>query len=124
MKCVRFRIAYSLTGAVTRAGDTSFRLKRTGGRVMLEEGEHVIGRDPDAEIFLDSAGVSRRHARIRISASRATIEDLGSENGTFVGDHRVMSPTSLDDGDIMNIGSTMFTFRIVRTPRSTKTERA
>ena len=59
------------------------------GRVTLEEGEHILGRDPDVEIFLDSPGVSRRHARITISAGRATIEDLGSKNGTFVGDQRV-----------------------------------
>ena len=73
----------------SRGGDVSFRLKWVNGRVTLEDGEHVLGRDPDAEIFLNSAGVSRRHARITISAGRATIEDLGSKNGTFVGDQRV-----------------------------------
>jgi pSer/pThr/pTyr-binding forkhead associated (FHA) protein len=93
------------------------------GRVTLEEGEHLIGRDPDAEIFLNSAGVSRRHARIGISTGRATIEDLGSKNGTFVGDQRVEGSRSLGDGDIIGVGSVKLTFRIFQTPSSTKTER-
>ena len=64
----------------------------------------MLGRDPDAEIFLNSPGVSRRHALIRIAADRATIEDLGSKNGTFVGDERVDGSRSLGDGDIIGVG--------------------
>ena len=107
----------------SRGGEVSFRLKWMNGRVTLEEGEHVIGRDPDAEIFLNSAGVSRRHARIGISASQATIEDLGSKNGTFVGDQRVQGARALGDGDIIGVGSVKLTLRIFQTPSSTKTER-
>jgi DNA-binding winged helix-turn-helix (wHTH) protein len=106
-----------------RGGDLSFRLKWLDGRVTLEEGEHLIGRDPEAGIFLNSAGVSRRHARIGISAGRATIEDLGSKNGTFVGDERVEGARSLGDGDVIGIGSVKLTLRIFQTPSSTKTER-
>ena len=85
---VRRSRAVETGGTASRGGEVSFRLKWMNGRVTLEEGEHLIGRDPDAEIFLSSAGVSRRHARIGISTGRATIEDLGSKNGTFVGDQR------------------------------------
>ena len=101
----------------------SFRLKWLGGRVTLEEGEHLIGRDPDAEIFLDSSGVSRRHARIVIASGRATIDDLGSKNGTSVGDQRVEGSRPLVDEDIIGIGSVKLTFKIVLTPGSTKSER-
>lgn len=125
------RFGYAFREAVPRGeagrsasrGAVSFRLQWTEGRVTLEEGEHLIGRDPDAEIFLNSAGVSRRHARIRMQAGGATIEDLGSKNGTFVGDERVESPRSLGDGDIIGVGSVKLTLRIFRTPSSTKTER-
>ena len=110
-------------GIASRGGDASFRLKWMNGRVTLEEGEHVIGRDPDVEIFLNSAGVSRRHARIGISPGRATIEDLGSKNGTFVGDERVEGSRSLADGDVIAVGSVKLTLRIFLTPSSTKTER-
>jgi len=106
----------------TRGAEVSFRLKWMGSRITLEEGEHVLGRDPDVEIFLNSAGVSRHHARIRISAGRATIEDLGSKNGTFVGDQRVEGTRSIGDGDIIGVGAVKLTLRMVQTPSSTKTE--
>jgi pSer/pThr/pTyr-binding forkhead associated (FHA) protein len=125
------RFGYAFRDAVARgqvgpsappSGEVSFRLKWANGRVTLEEGDHVLGRDPDVEIFLNSAGVSRRHARIRISAGQATIEDLGSKNGTFVGDQRVESPRSLGDGDIIGVGSMKLTLRTLQPPDSTKTE--
>jgi DNA-binding winged helix-turn-helix (wHTH) protein len=107
-----------------RGGGVSYRLKWMNGRVTLEEGEHVLGRDPDVEIFLNSAGVSRRHARITISEGQATLEDLGSKNGTFVGDQRAERPTSLNDGDIIRVGSVKLTLRILQPPGSTQTEQA
>jgi DNA-binding winged helix-turn-helix (wHTH) protein len=110
--------------SANRAGGVSFRLQWMGGRVTLGEGEHVIGRDPDAEIFLDSGGVSRRHARISISSGRATIEDLGSKNGTSVGDRQVAGPTLLADGDVIGVGSEKLSLRIVQPPSSTDTEQA
>jgi DNA-binding winged helix-turn-helix (wHTH) protein len=125
------RFGYAFRGTVprgevgpsaSRVSEVSFRLKWMNSRVTLEEGEHVIGRDPDAEIFLNSGGVSRHHARIRISAGRATIEDLGSKNGTFVGDQRVEGLRSLGDGDIISVGAVKLTFRMVQTPSSTTTE--
>jgi pSer/pThr/pTyr-binding forkhead associated (FHA) protein len=82
----------------------------------------VLGRDPDVEIFLNSPGVSRRHARITISADLATIEDLRSKNGTFVGDQRVNGSTSLADGDIIRVGSVKLTIRASQHPTSTETE--
>jgi DNA-binding winged helix-turn-helix (wHTH) protein len=109
--------------SASRCGGVSFRLKWIDGRATLEEGGHVVGRDPDAEIFLNSDGVSRRHARIEIAAARATIEDLGSKNGTFVGDQRVEGTRSLSDGDIIRVGSVKLTLRVFQTPDSTKTER-
>jgi DNA-binding winged helix-turn-helix (wHTH) protein len=106
----------------SRGGGLSFRLKWVNGHVALAEGEHVLGRDPDAEIFLDSPGISRRHALIRISGGRATITDLGSKNGTFVGDQRVDGSTSLGDGDVIGVGSVKLTLTSRQTPSSTETE--
>ena len=48
--------------------------------MTLDKGEHVLGRDPNVQIYLDAPGVSRRQAVIKIAAGRATIEDLGSKN--------------------------------------------
>ena len=44
-----------------------FRLLWANGRARLGEGEHVLGRDPDLELFFDSPGISRRHALIRVA---------------------------------------------------------
>ena len=38
------------------------RLTWSAGRAVLSDGDHIVGRDPDAELFLDSPSVSRRHA--------------------------------------------------------------
>ena len=72
--------------------------------------EHVIGRDPSADISLEATIISRRHARILMSGSRATVEDLGSKNGTFVGDERIAEPRELHDGDEVRIGDFTLTF--------------
>jgi DNA-binding winged helix-turn-helix (wHTH) protein len=101
----------------------AFRVKWMNSDVTLHEGEHVLGRDPDAEIFLDHPGISRRHALIRISGGQASIEDLGSKNGTFVEDQRVDGIRTVRDGDIIRVGSVKLTLRRLMTPRSTETER-
>ena len=111
------------TGRPEGRGGVSFRITWVSGRVTLDEGEHVIGRDPNVEIYLDAPGVSRRHALIKIAAARATIEDLGSKNGTFVGDQRVDGSRSIGDGDVITVGSVKLTVRALQTPNSTETER-
>jgi pSer/pThr/pTyr-binding forkhead associated (FHA) protein len=93
------------------------------GSVTLDAGEHVLGRDPDVEIYLDSPGVSRRHALITIAARHATIADLGSKNGTFVGEQQVHGSRLLSDGDVIAVGSVKLTLKVHDTPVSTKTQR-
>ena len=68
-------------------------------RFPLSPGEHVIGRDPDVEIRLDASTVSRRHARLIVTAGETVLEDFGSKNGTYRGSDRVTAPVPLADGD-------------------------
>jgi DNA-binding winged helix-turn-helix (wHTH) protein len=91
-------------------------------RFPLSAGEHVMGRDPDAEVRLDAATVSRRHARIVVSPDGAVLEDFGSKNGTFRGDERVVAPVQLADGDAIRIGSLLVTFRARGAVGSTETQ--
>jgi DNA-binding winged helix-turn-helix (wHTH) protein len=88
----------------------------------LSDGEHVAGRDRDLAIWLDSPKVSRRHARIVVSRRGATIEDLGSKNGTYVRGTRIAGPAVLASGDAIRIGPFTLTFRTARGPMSTETE--
>jgi DNA-binding winged helix-turn-helix (wHTH) protein len=121
-----FREAPSATTATNNATisrqEARFRVIWPEGRAGLGEGDHVLGRDPDLELFLDSPGVSRRHALISIVAEEATIEDLGSKNGTFVADRRLDSRTPLVDGDVIRVASVRLTFSAIRTRGSTRTE--
>jgi DNA-binding winged helix-turn-helix (wHTH) protein len=124
----RFGYAFRETAQPTDTGraagrvGVSFRITWVSGSVTLDAGEHVLGRDPDVEIYLDSPGVSRRHARITIAAGRATIEDLGSKNGTFVGEQLVHGSRLLSDGDIIAIGSLKLALKVLEAPESTATE--
>jgi DNA-binding winged helix-turn-helix (wHTH) protein len=76
-----------------------------GRRVGLREGENIIGRDPEAHVWLGEAGVSRRHARITIAGNEAQLEDLGSKNGTTIGRKKMKGPVALDDGDRIVFGA-------------------
>jgi len=92
---------------------------------VLSDGENLIGRNPECGIWVEAAGVSRRHARLQLDAEHgvAAIEDLGSTNGTFVNDARVESPLPLRDGDVVHLGSVSLTFRAWLPERSRSTER-
>src|SRR5579863_8967511 len=71
----------------------------------LGDGEHVAGRDADCSLVIDGTTVSRRHARITVIQGAATIEDLGSTNGTHVNGERISVPTRLASGDQLALGS-------------------
>lgn len=95
-------------------------LVRGRRRYALPTGESILGRDPGAAVFLDDRSVSRRHARIRVEEDGATLEDLGSKNGTFLGEQKVGAATPLSDGDRIRIGSVGLTLRIYPVPDSTE----
>ena len=114
--------ADSASRAQSRRADVRVRLAWAGGRAALTDGEYILGRDPDLEVFLDAEDVSRRHARITIAGNEATIEDLNSKNGTFVSDRRVDAVTRLEDGVSIRVGSVRLTFTAVRNRGSTQTE--
>ena len=121
------RFGYSFCGTVTNtesersSGVTPLGswLMCDGRQLRLAEGENIIGREPEAAVWLDFFTVSRRHARIVIASDRATLEDLGSKNGTQVRGARVTGPVDLEDGDEIRIGSVVLSFRMPTRPGST-----
>jgi DNA-binding winged helix-turn-helix (wHTH) protein len=110
---------YRFVAEVTRPGsDAPKAAPRSACRILwdartipLVEGANLIGRDPDAAVWIDSTTVSRRHALIRVARGAATLEDLGSKNGTAVRGRRIDAPTPLADGDELAIGTARMTFR-------------
>jgi len=83
----------------------------SGETFELSEDNITLGRDPKNSVFLNDMTVSRKHAHIDLSAlasGYATIEDLGSLNGTWV-DGAIVNKAVLKDGSTIQIG----TFRMV-----------
>jgi DNA-binding winged helix-turn-helix (wHTH) protein len=77
----------------------------------LAEGENIVGRHPESDIWLDASSVSRVHARVVIADGRATVEDRGSTNGTFVNGLRIATRHPLVDGATVTFGSERAVFR-------------
>jgi DNA-binding winged helix-turn-helix (wHTH) protein len=90
-------------------------------RIALADGDNVVGRDPDAQIWIDEVRVSRRHARIVIDGARVQLEDLGSKNGTTRGDERVTGPVALRDGERIGFGGVAAVYRHSSAGMSTDT---
>jgi pSer/pThr/pTyr-binding forkhead associated (FHA) protein len=66
----------------------------------------IIGRGREADIHIADPRVSRIHAKIYFEGSEIKITDIESANGVFVNEIRIISPTSLQAGDVINIGKT------------------
>jgi DNA-binding winged helix-turn-helix (wHTH) protein len=89
----------------------------------LAEGANLVGRDRDCAVCIDSGTVSRRHARILVTHGQATIEDLGSKNGTSVDGRKVREPVTLEEGVQVRVGSVTMTYRVVDALPSTLTQK-
>src|SRR5262249_52758426 len=79
------------------------------GQVFALDGfEHVIGRGTEADVWVEDATISRRHARIvRRPDGRFYAEDLGSTNGSFVAGRRLEGRAELVSGDRLQVGPSL-----------------
>src|SRR5262245_60490289 len=64
----------------------------------------IIGRQPDAAIYLESLAVSRQHARVVCEQGTYFVEDVGSSNGTYLKGHRVNGRVLVTERDTLQIG--------------------
>jgi hypothetical protein len=86
---------------------------RVGGRTeVLGSGGAVLGRSREADIVVDDANVSRKHAEIRPSGGSWTVRDLGSTNGVKVNGRRIDGAQSLKTGDVIELGTSQATFEL------------
>lgn len=74
-------------------------------------GSMYFGRDTENDVLVNDPRVSRRHARVRVEGTRATVVDVGSTNGTFVNDQILNGEQVLYDGDLIRMGRTEWRFR-------------
>jgi pSer/pThr/pTyr-binding forkhead associated (FHA) protein len=102
-----------------RAPRTMPRLS-PGRYLAIEDGEEIvllaldrdlthIGRSPAADLVLDDASVSRRHAIVALRDERTVILDDRSLNGVHVNGARV-GEAALEDGDTIGCGHVALRF--------------
>ncbi len=133
-RCVRtvHRFGYAFCAEATEEGRGRARAATTAPRVIWErkviplvEGENVLGRDETVDVRVDEQGVSRRHARIVVARGEALLEDLGSKNGTFVGEaeERVTESVPLPDSTPFRLARIRLLYRSAPEIRTTATDR-
>jgi FhaA, N-terminal domain/FHA domain len=92
----------------------SARLRIDGRTELLGSDGATLGRSREADIVIDDANVSRKHAEVRPSGGSWTVRDLGSTNGVKVNGRRLDAsrPQSLKPGDVIELGTSRATFEL------------
>lgn len=78
------------------------------GQDILVERDMLVGRHQTADLILQSAEISRKHAAFLIKEDALWVQDLGSSNGTFVNDVQISNETLLKSGDVVQFASLKF----------------
>jgi DNA-binding winged helix-turn-helix (wHTH) protein len=120
------RFGYGFCAVVSRADGSQIATATRSAWVIwgnksiaIGHGETVLGRSLDATIRFDVPGVSRRHARISVAGANISVEDLGSQNGTYVRGEKISGQTRLEDGDELRLGPVAVFIRLVSPDNST-----
>jgi hypothetical protein len=109
LKPGRFGVASQMKEAVGGAGAGSLVLP-SGERIKLGERPTRVGRLADCAVVLADLNVSRRHCEVRSVGNTYTVSDLGSTNGTKVNGLSISGEQTLQDGDIITLGTTHIRF--------------
>jgi hypothetical protein len=75
-----------------------------GWQAPLRQGATTIGRGDECDLVVPARQISRRHAELRWTGKGFRLRDLGSTNGTFVGQRRIDAPTDVAFGDRIAFG--------------------
>lgn len=87
-----------------------FRLRFLLQEFDLPVGEVVVGRSPDCQVTIEDPLISRKHARITVTATEASYLDLGSRNGSRINGRAVAAITQLQDADRIRLGAQELVF--------------
>lgn len=80
----------------------------TGQEISIER-DMLVGRHQNADIVLQAAEISRKHAAFLLKDQALWLQDLQSSNGTFVNDQRLAEQEALiKEGDIIQFASLKF----------------
>jgi two-component system response regulator AtoC len=116
------------TAATRQRGDGGLTLRLVADEFsathpLPSTGQLLIGRAEDAEIRVEQASISRRHARLHLENGTVAIEDLGSANGTTVRGRRLAAGerVAITPGEPIDVGSVLVVVQaggsVARSPR-------
>ena len=80
---------------------------------VIVDRDMLVGRHQDADVLLQAADVSRRHAGLLLKDNALWVQDLNSSNGTFVNDVRIAVETEVQNGDSLRFASVQYTAEVV-----------
>jgi pSer/pThr/pTyr-binding forkhead associated (FHA) protein len=63
--------------------------------IQLKDGENFVGRLQECEIYVDDPSISRKHAVVTVRSGKVMVKDLGSKNGTFIGDKSIRAEVEI-----------------------------
>lgn len=84
---------------------------RSGSTIRLDGREITIGRSADSNLLIDDEYASTNHAKLVKLENEWLLQDLGSTNGTYLGNSKVGTPVVLRVGTPVRIGKTVFELR-------------
>jgi hypothetical protein len=83
----------------------------SGQLLPIAPGTLVLGRSSSADLRLPHASISRRHARLQRRGERFFLEDLGSQNGTYLEEERLSAEREVLLGQRIHIGPAVLRLR-------------
>jgi pSer/pThr/pTyr-binding forkhead associated (FHA) protein len=101
----------TVAGPTARSSVLVVHLEGQKPRTTPLDGSTTLGRGVECELRLDDTYISQQHARIFDRGGNWYVEDLGSTNGTFVNDQKLVAPAMLTPGDKIRVGTTIVELR-------------
>ena len=106
------RLLDDLESRLVAGGRVQLRVRRGQRLTLVATGSVSLGRDPLCDVVLRSAGVSRQHAAIEVTAGSQAdasglgfaVRDAGSRNGTRMGGLPIAAPVPLVGTGRFNLG--------------------
>lgn len=87
-------------------------LDEDGAALPVCHWESIIGRAPSSDIVLDMPGVSKLHASLQRDGDGGwTLSDLRSREGTYINGDEIDILEPVEDGDTVEFGDAVLTFR-------------
>lgn len=87
-----------------------------GQELAVPAPRFFIGRAEDCQLRPKSDLISRHHCVLLVDNESFAVRDLGSRNGTFVNDERVMGERELKAGDRLKVGALEFVVHLAEKP--------